>query len=140
MAPCRCQGREPLDPSAALVQRACYLACRDYYSLNELIGGTRGKFTIDQRRFRREDLMLVRILAAPNVAPKLFNPFLAALSTLVIYVMCDSDCAVRADQQARAEAAMQPLQVARPCRAAVRAFSGPALQPMLLKGLPMPVI
>lgn len=31
---------------------------RDEYSLDELIGGARGKFTIDQRRFRREDLVL----------------------------------------------------------------------------------
>ncbi len=69
-------------------QKACCIACRDYYSLNELIGGTRGKFTIDQRRFRREDLVLVRILVALNAASNLFNPFLAALDTLVIYVMC----------------------------------------------------
>lgn len=32
---------------------------RDEYAMEELLGGRRGKFSIDQRKFRRDDLVLV---------------------------------------------------------------------------------
>lgn len=33
---------------------------RDEYAMEELLGGRRGKFSIEQRKFRRDDLVLVR--------------------------------------------------------------------------------
>ena len=36
-----------------------WAGCRDDYAVEELLGGRRGKFAVDQRKFRRDDVVLV---------------------------------------------------------------------------------
>ena len=52
--------------------------CRDDYAVEELLGGRRGKFTVDQRKFRRDDLVLVSAIAWSNCA---IGSYLAASAT-----------------------------------------------------------